>query len=197
MRNAKAKSWVHVVVDTTAPGHVALFSQDSGPTSGHQVVTVDGAHAEVVLIGGLAYIRGDANAVPNFFGLPASQAARLANRWISLRPSDSGYADAAAGVTLDSVLQESAVTGTLTTGAATVVGGVPVTPISGTITDPSSSQTGTGTLLVTTGRNPLPVQVIETASDGTKSTVTFGPWGVSVPLAAPTAAIPMSSIPQS
>jgi hypothetical protein len=197
MRDARSKGWVHAAATSTAPGHAAQISQDSGPGGGHQVVTIDGAHAEVVLVGGVAYIRGDASAVPNFFGLPASQAARLANQWISVQPTDSGYADTAGGVSLDSVLQESTVTGQLTEGAEAVVDGVRVVPITGTITDPSSNQTGTGTLSVTMGSHPLPLQLVEIQSDGTRITVTFGPWGVAVPLSAPTAAIPMSSVPQS
>ena len=42
-------------LDVTTRSHsdVVVFSQDSGPTSGHQVITINGAHAEALVVGGL------------------------------------------------------------------------------------------------------------------------------------------------
>jgi hypothetical protein len=193
VQDALAKGWAHITINTTAPGHLAVYSQDSGPTTGHQVVTVDGSHAEVVLVGGVAYIRGDATAVTSFFGYPATQVGRLANRWISLQATDSGYATAIDAVTLGSALKEATIVGPATNVAETVTAGLKVVAITGAVPQ-SGGPNATGTLYISTGADPLPVQLIESASDGTKSTLTFSSWGAAVPLAAPTAAIPDSSI---
>jgi hypothetical protein len=196
VQDALAKGWAHININTTAPGHLAVYSQDSGPTAGHQVVTVDGSHAEVVLVGGVAYIRGDATAITSFFGYPATQVGRLANQWISLQATDPDYPTVIDAVTLGSALKEATIIGPATNVAETIAAGVKVIAITGAVPQ-SGGPNATGTLYISTGADPLPVQLVETASDGTKSTVTFGSWGTAVPLAAPNAAIPASSIPSS
>ncbi len=196
VQDARAKGWVHIVALTTLPsGHTVLSTQDAGTSSGHQVIVADGAHAEVIVVAGMAYIRGDANAIPNYFGFPASQTARLANRWISFPPTSSGFSTVAYGVTINSALQESTVTAPLSLGGHASISGVSVIQVTGAINDPTLSQTVTGTLSVTAGPDPLPVQLVGTSPDGTRSTVTFGPWGTAATLSAPSNPIPASSIP--
>jgi hypothetical protein len=194
MKDALAEKWAHLTIASTSPGHVALFNQDSGPTTGHQVISVDGSHAEVILVGNVAFIRGDATAVSSFFGLPAADGPRLANKWISLVTTDSGYATVIDAVTLASALSESTLEGPFTTGGATVIAGVRVIAFGGQIAQADAGAAATGTLYLSTGPNPLPVELDETGADGSKGTVTFGAWGVAVPLSAPSGAIPMSSL---
>jgi hypothetical protein len=116
-----------------------------------------------------------------------------ANRWISLQATDSGYAAAIDAVALGSALKEATIVGPATNVAETVTAGVKVVAITGAVPQ-SVGPNATGTLYISTAADPLPVQLIESASDGTKSTLTFSNWGAAVPLAAPTAAIPASSI---
>src|SRR5579864_1472130 len=68
--DALSEGWAHIDVTTSGQGHYADYSEDSGPAIGHQMITIDGAHAEAIVIGGVAYARGDAAAVVNLFGLP-------------------------------------------------------------------------------------------------------------------------------
>ena len=128
------------------------------------------------------------------FGFPEADGPQLANRWISVVATDSNYGDVSAGVTLASVLEETAITGPFTTGAPTTIGGVAVIPVTGQVPVASGDPKSSGTLYVTTGPSPLPVRLDTVAADGSKGTVSFSGWRVSVPLAAPSGAIPESSL---
>jgi len=194
MKDALAKGWAHLEITSTSPGHLVVFSQDSGPTTGHQAVTADGSHAAVILINKVAYVRGDATAVASFFGFPASLVPRLTNQWISFVPTDSGYATVVDAVTLASALGESTITGPFTIGAATVVDGVHAVAVEGQVAQADGGAGAHGVLYVSTGPDPLPVELDETASDGSTGTIKFSAWGVAVPLAAPSGAIPASSL---
>src|SRR5215471_3528343 len=84
---------------TTRQGPVsAVYSDDSATSVGRQVITISGGgRATVLVVGRTAYIRGNAAALAGFFGLPGATAARLARRWIVMRPGDPGYQQVSAG----------------------------------------------------------------------------------------------------
>ena len=157
-------------------------------------MTVDGSHAEVVLLGGVAYIRGDATAVTSVFGYPASQVGRLANHWISLVATDADFPTVTDAVTLASALDHTTIDAPFTVGGQKVVDGVTAVAVSGQVPESGSDPGGTGTLYVSTGSDPLPVELDEVATDGTTSTLKFSAWTVSAALVAPSGAIAASSI---
>jgi len=194
MKDAVAKGWAHLDITSTSPGHLSVYSQDSGPTAGQQMITVDGSHAEVMLINKVAYVRGDATAVASFFGFPASLVPRLTNQWISFVPTDSAYATVIDAVTLASALDEATITGPFTMGAATVIGGVHAVAVDGELAQADGGASARGLLYISTGSDPLPLQLDLTASDGSTGTIKFSAWGVAVPLVAPSGVIPASSL---
>jgi len=197
MANAAAQQWAHIDVTTTSGNDVIAFQQDSGPTSGRQWITADGAHAETLLVGGVAYAMGDAAAVTNYFQYPASQTTRLANRWVAFTPGDSGFSDVSDGITLASALKNDTITGPYRVGAVTIVDGQQVVPISVDVPDTSGGPSATGTLYITPGSSTLPVELDMVGSDGSKSDVKYSQWGASVTISAPSGAIPAASIPAS
>jgi hypothetical protein len=194
-QNAVARGWAHLAVKISGAGHTGTYSSDAGPSAGRQVVDIDQDHATVVFLGATAYIQGNAAAVSDYFGFPVSQVPRLTNQWVSLTPSDSGYAAVTDGVTLASALSEVSLDAPFTL-APTQVGGQQVIGISGQLSASDNSGTGPGTLYVTTGSQPLPVEFTATTSDAVQ-TVTFSAWGTPVALSAPSGAVPAASIPSS
>jgi hypothetical protein len=166
---------------------------DIGTTEGRQVIDVDGGHATVVLVGGTAYIQGDATAVASYFDLPASQPAQLAGKWISLTPNDSDFSAVTSAVTLNSDFSQVGFKGPYTVGAAQTVGGRTVVPIHGYISGPTGSAPIPATLTVTSGGTVLPV-TLRASSGQLSASSTWSQWGQAVALAAPPSPIPMSSI---
>ena len=61
------------------------------------------SHLTVVLVGGVAYIRGDKGGLGTLGLFRPGTAARYAGRWISIPSSDRGYSAASAGASLESV----------------------------------------------------------------------------------------------
>ncbi len=194
MANALAKQWAHIDDTETSGSHTIVFSDDTGPSSGHQVITVDGAHAETIVVGGVAYAKGDPAAVVNYFGFPSADVVRLAGKWISFQPSDQGFSDVSASVTLASALNDPPLTGPYHIGAVTTVDGQRVVPVSVNVAATDGGPSGTGTLYITPGGATLPVELDLVGSDGSKSQERFGQWGAAVTITAPPAAIPAASL---
>jgi hypothetical protein len=190
---ALAKGWAHLEIRAMSPVHTITFSQDSGPDTGRQIITVDGAHATAMLIGGVAYIQGDAAAVVSFFGFPASEQAELTNEWIAIHSTDVRYASTIEGMALSSALDEIGLNDPLALGRATTVGGQPVVGITGA----AANGFGTGTVYVNTATG-LPVEFNAAtppgASGSESETIDFSAWGTAVVLAAPVPSIADSSL---
>jgi hypothetical protein len=193
LANGNAKGWAHVDVMTTNGGVTTVLSTDLGPAGGHQVVTVKGAHAEALLVGGVAYARGDAATVTSYFGLPTADTT-VGGQWVSLLPNDRGYSGVSIGMNLSSALTEYALTAPYRVGAPTVVGGQQVVPISGIVSQVGKGPSGLGTLYITPGAATLPVELDIAGADGSKSTITYSRWGVAVALAAPVGAVRAASL---
>lgn len=186
--------WFHVEEASTDEGVSSTIREDSGLTGGQQTITEAGGHMEVVLIGTALFLKADSVALTAAFSLSAAEAGQYAERWISMPPSDAGYANVAEGVTVASALNEVALGGPISIGSRTEVDGTAVVGLSGQGLGPNGTAIPE-TLYVSTAANPLPVEVTEAASDGSILKATFSQWGVPVAIAAPGAAIPIGSIP--
>lgn len=121
---------MHLTSTATVASQTIAMSEDSAAGSGRQAFTFNGnEHANVLVVNRIAYIEGDQATMASFFGFQPALAARLAGRWISFRPGDSGggtnYATVTAGVTLAGVAEELNLTGRLSFTAATVLTGLP------------------------------------------------------------------------
>jgi hypothetical protein len=190
-RDAIGQSWAHLQVSTITADQELDAEQDAGLTTGKQLITVGSSHAQVIVLPGKTYLKGDATAVTDFFGFPASAVSPLANRWILFLPSNPGYPNVSDSVTLPSLLDQITLAAPTTTGAITSADGIPAVAITGTV--PNDPAAATATLYVTTGAHPLPIQFSSSDSDD-QLLVTFTNWGDRVPLTPPTTALPAGSI---
>jgi len=181
----------HLRATSTHDGQTALFVQDVGRTQGIQQITIGRQRVTIIVINGVAYQRANRLALTQFMGFPADIANRLQNRWVSFVPTDQPYTDIAASVTLDSALNEIALTGAVMVSKATTVLGRSVIGLSGT-----SRLNGAETLYIPTSGTPLPVQEVLTLN-GDKETITFSRWGESVAVTKPTGVIAFSSVVRS
>jgi hypothetical protein len=194
-QDALREGWFHAEENTTEGEASSTISQDSGLSSGHQSVTQSGGHLEVIIVGTALYVKADAAGMTEALGVTSAEAARYANVWISVPPSDGLYASAAEGVTVFSALNEVALSGPISVGAPTEVNGIEVVGLHGEGPGPNGGGTVPETIFVSTGADPLPVEVNETASDGSTLKATFSQWGVPVAIAPPSGSIPIGSIP--
>src|SRR5215472_2774366 len=177
---------------TTRQGPVsAVYSDDSATSVGRQVITISGGgRATVLVVGRAAYIRGNAAALAGFFGLPDATAARLAGRWIVMRPGDPGYQQVSAGVTTGSVLVEAMPVGPLTKTGATTVDGQSVLGVRGRAAASVGLPAGaTDTVYIAATGRPLLVSC-QQGKGSTQVSVAFGGWGRAVHVAAPKHAVP-------
>jgi hypothetical protein len=191
---------VHLRAVVTISSHTEVLSQDSGTDAGRQVFTIDGkAHATVLVVGGVGYIEGDADALTQFFGFSPALARELASRWISFHRGESAggtdYQQVTAGVTLADVADELQLTGPLTlakpTGAAA---GQAVVGVHGDAPDNGDNPPGsTMTLYVASKGRPLPV-TFQIKSGAGQGTYTFSRWGEPFRPAAPPNPIPAPSL---
>jgi hypothetical protein len=161
-----------------------------GATEGRQVVTSDGAHAQVIVIDGNAYIYGDVKAVTNYFALTSTDPQQYADKWLELTPSNPGFTTVSAAVTLASDFGHVALPGHLTEGRVVTIDGHKVQPISAHILATSQSPAGTATLYVTTTGRILPFEYRAVAK-GVETTTKWSNWGHSVSLAVPSPSIPL------
>jgi len=191
--NAGRAGWVHEDLQSSGSGHTLSMSNDVGMSEGQQVITPEGAHATVRLTGGVAYIQGDSQALTSYFGFPSSVAKQFAGKWISLRPSDSGFSNVSAAVTLRSDFSQVRLTGRLTKAPITEIDGQQVIPVRGNVTAPGGGRSVAGTLYVTAQGRVLPVELHASGQPGSE-TVVWSHWGRGAQLTAPGGAVPISSL---
>jgi len=184
---ATAKQWVHMDVQTSAPGHLITFNDDDGPNTGIQRITIRGAGAGLVrVVGRDTYMKADATALHGYFGLPADGARRAASRWLHLVPGDSGYADVTQGVSIASAMQEVTISAPLRQLPAQSRDGRTVIGVTGGAgQDAPAGATATLWIDPETG---LPVEYVATASGGESLTSHMSRWGIAVAVTRPTGA---------
>jgi hypothetical protein len=114
---ARAQRSVHWSATELIGGVALTTGTDAGKTEGVQHVTFivgkEKAHSQIVVTGGVAYLRGDALGLRLNLSLTKTQAAKYANKWISIPKSDPAYAATAGGDTMSSVVDELAPHGKL------------------------------------------------------------------------------------
>ncbi len=198
---ARAQGSVHLAA-VESNGASAIGSYDISATVGAQTVS-GGAqgNATLLVMPGMAYLKGDAAFLHNSLGLGVSAAGKYAGQWISFKPGDPGYAQVVSGDTLSSALSEASPTGTLGLTPSLTVDGQQVVGVTGGLpTDATrSGAVGSVTLYVSTAAPYLPVEVVTNgtlAGQRGTSTVTFSHWGEPVSVTAPAGATPFSSLAQ-
>ena len=107
---ASARHSVHYVSTTSAPGRTIRIVGDVGPKLGSQRITLKlGGHsgqASVLVVGGSAYIQGNAFMLKNFFPFTQAQATKYAGQWISIPSTSGAYAAVSSDTTFASFLAD-------------------------------------------------------------------------------------------
>ena len=195
----RAGGSVHVDITSSAHGGSVAFSDDATGSGGQQVITIDGTgHATILLIGGVDYVRADAQALQGFFEVPLTQAEQAAGRWISLRPGEklgtSTYDDVTAGITLSSVATELQVGNPLSKAAPATVAGQPVIGVQAPLPASDGLRGAKMVLYVTDDAALRPVRYELVGGGSTQNTISFSRWGEKLSLTAPANAVPASSL---
>jgi hypothetical protein len=193
---ASARHSVHYVSTTSAAGHAIRIVSDVGPGRGIQRITVTNGSqsgpATVLVVGGSAYIRGNAFTLHNFFPLTQAQATRYAGAWISIPPTSGAYATVATDATFASFLADLLPSKHLAVVRATVAGRKSV-GLRGTVRQAGLKLIET--VYAPASGKPLPFQEKAVASGvpGT-STVRMSRWNEPVHLTAPANAVPIATV---
>jgi hypothetical protein len=196
---ARKSGTVHFELVGTSPSSSETITGDASSTDGREIISAGTVKIEALVVGGAAYIQGNAGGLEDEMGLAAATATTYAGKWISIARTDAPYASLTKAVTLASTLSQLQPTGHLTLTAATtrashavigVHGGLPGVPQKGT--------TGTAVLYVSTSDPTVPIvfQVVQTASGSEDhDTGTFTDWGKPLHLVAPASAVAFSTLP--
>jgi hypothetical protein len=190
--NARRQGWVHVEARFEMSGRTIAFSQDAGPRSGRQAITIGSEHATVRLVDRLVYVYADAGALRDYVGLAPGSAAAGAGKWISIRRSDPLCATVAAGVTLSDTLAQISLEPPLRHTARSTVNGRAVIGIRGEVPT-ARGDVEPGTLYIPASGDVLPV-ASDFTDPGATDRAVFSAWGTAVTIRAPAHAVPWTAI---
>jgi len=192
LHNAVASSGVHESAHETAPGVAVSMLNDIGPASGRQRIDANGGHSVVIVAGGRAYFRGDAIALAGTYQFPITLARAYAGKWISMGPTDTGYAQISGAVTLASDFHQIAFTGTVSSHPVTLADGRRATAITGMMDGPTGTPIP-ATLDVSTTGTVLPI-ALHAGNRQVAQDVTWSRWGQPVAFTAPAGAVPVAGL---
>jgi hypothetical protein len=193
---ASARHSVHYVSTTTAPGHAIRIVSDVGRGLGIQRITVKSGSksgpATVLVVGGSAYINGNAFTLQNFFPFTKAQATKYAGQWISIPSTSGAYAAVAADATFSSFLSDLLPSTHLSVVRATV-GGRKSVGLRGTVQQANLEIVET--VYAPASGTPLPF-VEKAVTKGVKGTssVRVSRWNEAVHVTAPANAVPITTV---
>lgn len=198
---ATTSGWsVHYASSGTISGVTILLSGDAGPASGIQEVLVGkGAvrdSAQLIVIGGITYMKGNARALTDLTGLSAAQAAANADKWVQFATANQAFSQIVVGVRSQDVAQELALQGPYRLGAAKVLNGTPVDAIIGTQRFQGHKPVRSVLYVRANGRH-VPVEEDTVNSKGQPSGLlhtVYSKWGEPVRPVAPTASVTIGPV---
>lgn len=193
LTNARAKGSCTNVSHGASVGLSFGATTRSGAKLAEQTLEFNKSRGTALLIGATVYVRMSAELITLEFGRSAPQ---LANRWISIRPSDAAYSGVTTGMLFSSMLAQVLPAGTLSKSKVVTLDGVKVIAISGSGNVHLGLRSSKQTLFVAARAPYLPVALDAAGrSQGvpTTLTVTFSHWGKPLHLAAPTPSLPFAS----
>ncbi len=189
----------HYVLSAVEGTSSQTISGDASMTNGQQTVMQGTQHIQVVYVGGVAYVQGNATGLTSAMGFPATVATNYANKWIAVHSTDSLFKSIVSAVTLAGTLAQLNPTGALTVTAPTNVSGRQAIGVKGGLPGtPQQGVSGTTTLFVAAMNPTVPLEFSGTAAQGTQHVTdkgTFSDWGKPLKLTAPTGSVPFSSVP--
>lgn len=192
---------VDYVTTTLGRGTTKPTTGDAGQSDGTQTDTEPTAFGteqfDVLLASNqILYFKGNAPALEDQLGVPASTAPGLAGQWISLTPGESPYSLLESGLTVPGALMISDI---IATSSRTVTGsdGTTLTEIDGSLgitIDSANSTVATCKLDISPSTN-LPTSLVVMDAVGAGSTVTnFTNWGTSPSVNVPATAVAWLSL---
>jgi hypothetical protein len=195
-RNAAS---AHYVLSAVQGKNSQTISGDSSPHEAQQSVSLGTQRIEVIYVGGVTYVRGNASGLTSDMGFATAVAAKYADKWIAVHSTDSPFKSIVAAVTLTGTLAQLNPTGSLTLTAPTTIAGRQAVGVKGGLPGPAQTGiTGSATLYVATSAPTVPLKLTGTATQGTQHVQelgTFSDWGKALHLTAPTGAVAFSSVP--
>lgn len=186
---------VHLAIRATSGSRWRFALDDVAAHSFRLAISIsDGGQATIIQVGGMAYVRGNEAALANYFKFPLAAARLLNGRWISVRPSDTGYAQLTGGSDYLSVADEVRLGAPLTLTGRSTVAGHAVVGVHGTVPSGIGAPLGsTATIYIAASGRPLPVRYV-TVYGSVRLAATYTQWGERVHLTAPQHAIPIASL---
>jgi hypothetical protein len=193
---ASARHSVHYVSTTTAPGRTIRIVGDVGPKLGSQRITLKlggrSGNAAVLVVGGSAYIQGNAFTLQKFFPFTKAQATKYAGQWISIPSTSGAYSAVSADTTFASFLAD-LLPGTHLSSVHGNVAGKAAVGIRGVV-----RQAGTKlleTVYAPASGTPLPFaeKAVVTGSKGAGNTQ-ISRWNEAVHVTAPANSVPITTV---
>ena len=169
-----------------------MMDNEIGTSSGRQSINENGALSTTEVVNGTVYLRGDRKAITSFFQLPTRDPQAIANRWISITPSEPGFAAVSAAVTLASDFSQIKMTGPFTKGHATSSRGVETVPIYGYVSV-SPGVVTPATLVVSLSGVVLP-SWYSIHYKGRNFLVSWNEWGRVATIPAPLSSTPITTV---
>jgi hypothetical protein len=163
----------HYTSTSSIGGKVALsLSTDSSLKDGVQIQKLDGGTETTLLIGKKLYMKANAKAYAQDFGVKKTT---LANKWVLVPTTNKNYANIAEAILVPSVMQELVDIGSVTNAGDVTVGGQSAVALKG-----NAGASGIEYIYVSLKKPYLPLGVSAQATqDGKKLTneLVFSKWG--------------------
>ena len=130
---ATTHAWsVHYSSASTESKVTLVESGDAGPASATQTVTMGTGSISILVIGGISYVKGNADGLENLAGLSSPQATEAAGQWIEFSTDNAAFAPVVQGVRSTDLAKELALKAPLSLGHARTLDGEGVDAIDGT-----------------------------------------------------------------
>ena len=193
---ATTRSWsVHYDSASTESKETLVESGNAGPASASQTVTMGKGTISILVIGGISYVKGNADGLESLAGLSSSQAAEAAGQWIEFSTDNAAFAPVVDGVRSTDVAKELALKAPLSLGHARTLDGQAVDAIDGTQTFGKKSEHVV--LYVRAQGTHVPVEEDSVNAKGQHTDaehIVYSKWGEQVRPEAPKATISVGSI---
>ncbi|MBV8527823.1 MAG: hypothetical protein JOZ75_05875 [Candidatus Dormibacteraeota bacterium] len=166
---------------------------DATRDGGKQEISVASAygneHFTLLLVSGTVYFQGNAAALQDQLGVPASKAGGLSNQWISVVHGDGPYATLEVGINTSDQAEETALQPTSVSNV-TESDGTSALRLEGAVPPQNGAPAGTGHLDIATSNHRPLVYYTSLSQQGLTltSNVTFSSWGTAAPVSAPSGA---------
>lgn len=186
---------VHYDSASTESSVTLAETGDAGPASASQTVTMGTSSISILVIGGISYVKGNADGLENLAGLSSPQATEAAGQWIEFSTGNAAFAPVVEGVRSTDLAKELALKAPLSLGHSRTLDGEAVEAIDGTQT--FGKKTVHVVLYVRARGTHVPVEEDSVDSKGKRTTdehITYSKWGERVRPVAPLATISVGSI---